>query len=127
MRALMIFDGDCAFCTTSANFMRRRIRPRCDIEPWQRTDIAAFGLTPEDCTTAVQFVTADGRVYSGSRAVMRMLREAPQPWPALGAIGDAPGVAWVADRVYRWIALNRHRLPGGTPACAMPTADMPAA
>ena len=42
MRALMIFDGDCAFCTTSANFMRRRIRPRCDIKPWQRTDIAAF-------------------------------------------------------------------------------------
>ncbi|MBM3687146.1 MAG: DUF393 domain-containing protein, partial [Actinobacteria bacterium] len=42
MRPLMIFDGDCAFCTTSANFMRRRIRPRCDIEPWQRTDIAAF-------------------------------------------------------------------------------------
>ena len=121
-RALMIFDGDCAFCTTSANFMRRRIRPRCDIEPWQRTDIASFGLTEQDCTTAVQFVTAEGRVYSGSRAVMRMLREAPQPWPVVGAIGDAPGVAWVADRVYRWIAVNRHRLPGGTPACAMPAA-----
>ena len=122
MRPLMIFDGDCAFCTTSANFMRRRIRPRCDIEPWQRTDIEAFGLTPAECTTAVQFVTADRRVYSGSRAVMQMLRVAPQPWAALGVIGDAPGVAWVADRVYRWIALNRDRLPGGTPACAMPAA-----
>ncbi|NDC10654.1 MAG: DUF393 domain-containing protein [Oxalobacteraceae bacterium] len=68
MRPLMIFDGDCAFCTTSANFMRRRIRPRCDIEPWQHTDIEAFGLTATECTTAVQFVTADRRVYSGSRS-----------------------------------------------------------
>lgn len=122
MRALLIFDGDCAFCTTSANAMRRWIRPRCDIEPWQRTDIAAFGLTPQECTSAVQFVSEEQRVYSGSRAVMRMLRCAPQPWPVLGVIGDAPGIAWVADRVYRWIAVNRHRLPGGTPACAMPAA-----
>lgn len=122
MRPLMIFDGDCAFCTASANFMRRRIRPRCDIEPWQRTDIEAFGLTPEDCSSAVQFVSADRQVYSGSRAVMRMLREAPPPWPLIGAMGDAPGVAWVADQVYRWIAINRHRLPGSTPACAMPAA-----
>lgn len=122
MRPLLIFDGDCAICTTSANFIRRRIRPRCDIEPWQYTDIARFGLTESDCTTAVQFVTASQQVYSGSRAVMRMLREAPQPWPVIGALGDAPGVAWVADRVYRWIARNRDRLPGSTPACAVPPA-----
>lgn len=119
MRPLLIFDGDCAICTTSANVITRWIRPRCDVEPWQRTDIAAFGLTAQECTTAVQFVNAQRRVYSGSRAVMQMLRTAPQPWPVLGAIGDAPGVAWVADRVYRWIAANRDRLPGSTPACAV--------
>ena len=120
MRALMIFDGECGICTSSANAIRRWIRPDCDIEPWQRTDIAAFGLTETECTQAVQFVTAERRVLSGSRAVMRMLRTAPQPWPVLGAIGDAPGVAWVADRVYRWIAANRDRLPGSTPACSLP-------
>jgi predicted DCC family thiol-disulfide oxidoreductase YuxK len=118
MRPLLIFDGECGICTTSANVMRRWIRPDCDIEPWQRTDIASFGLTPEECSSAVQFVTADRRVYSGSRAVMRMLRTAPLPWPAVGAIGDAPGVAWLADRTYRWVAANRDRLPGSTPACA---------
>jgi predicted DCC family thiol-disulfide oxidoreductase YuxK len=118
MRPLLIFDGECGICTTSANVMRRWIRPDCDIEPWQRTDIASFGLTPEECSSAVQFVTADRRVYSGSRAVMRMLRTAPLPWPAVGALGDSPGIAWVADRTYRWIAANRDRLPGSTPACA---------
>jgi len=119
MRPLLIFDGDCGICTTSANVIRRWIRPRCDIEPWQFTDIADFGLTETDCTTAVQYVDADRHVHSGSRAVMRMLRDAPVPWPAIGAFGDAPGVAWVADKTYRWIAANRDRLPGSTPACAV--------
>lgn len=119
MRPLLIFDGDCGFCTSSVTVIERWIRPRCDIKPWQRTDIAEFDLTEAECTTAVQFVTADRRVYSGSRAVMRMLRTAPPPWPAVGALGDAPGVAWVADRVYRWIATHRERLPGSTPACAV--------
>jgi predicted DCC family thiol-disulfide oxidoreductase YuxK len=119
MRALMIFDGDCGFCTASVNVIRRWIHPDCDIEPWQFTAIEEFDLTPEECTTAVQFVTGDRNVYSGSRAVMQMLRTAPLPWPVLGAIGDAPGVAFIADRVYRWIATNREKLPGSTPACAV--------
>lgn len=116
----MIFDGDCGFCTASVNVIRRWIRPDADIEPWQRTDIARFGLTEEDCTVAVQFVDDQGSVRSGSRAVMAMLRTAPVPWPVIGMLGDAPGVAWVADRTYRWIAANRYRLPGSTPACALP-------
>jgi predicted DCC family thiol-disulfide oxidoreductase YuxK len=115
----MIFDGDCGFCTASVNVIRRWIHPDCDIEPWQFTNIEQFHLTAEECTTAVQFVTSDRSVYSGSRAVMQMLRTAPLPWPVLGAIGDAPGVAFIADHVYRWIATNREKLPGSTPACAV--------
>ena len=118
----MIFDGDCGFCTASVNVIRRWIRPDADIEPWQRTDLAQFGLTEQECTVAVQFVDPQGSVTSGSRAVMAMLRTASLPWPVLGAIGDAPGIAWVADRTYRWIAANRFRLPGSTPACALPAA-----
>ena len=118
----MIFDGECGFCTASVDVIRRWIRPYADIEPWQRTDISRFGLTEEDCTTAVQFIDASGELTSGSRAVMAMLRTAPMPWPVVGRIGDLPGIAWVADRSYRWIAANRHRLPGSTPACALPAA-----
>ena len=118
MRPLLIFDGDCGICTSSARFIRRRIRPDADIEPWQWTDIAAFGLTEAECTSAVQFVQADGSVVAGSRAVMAMLCTAPMPWPVVGAIGDLPVIAWVADRAYRWIATHRHLLPGSTPACA---------
>ena len=117
MRPLMIFDGDCGFCTASVNVIKRWIKPDCDIEPWQFTAIEQFNLVPEECSTAVQYVDAERRVHSGSRAVMRMLRDAPLPWPVIGAIGDAPGIAWIADRTYKWIAINRYKLPGSTPAC----------
>ena len=115
----MIFDGDCGFCTASVNVIRRWIRPDCDIEPWQFTKIEQYNLTPEECTAAVQYVDSERRVYAGSRAVMRMLRDAPIPWPVVGAIGDAPGIAWVADRAYKWIALNRYKLPGPPPSAGM--------
>ena len=58
MRPLMIFDGDCGFCTASVNVIKRWIKPDCDIEPWQFTAIEQFNLVPEECSTAVQYVDA---------------------------------------------------------------------
>ena len=35
-----------------------------------------------------------------------------------GALPFVPPTSWVAEGVYRVVAANRMRLPGGTPACA---------
>lgn len=88
-------------------FMQRRIRPHVTSVAWQSHDLATIGLTSEECSSALQFVTASGEVSSGSRAVMAMLRTARAPWTWLGVVGDAPGVAWAADVVYRIVAENR--------------------
>jgi predicted DCC family thiol-disulfide oxidoreductase YuxK len=45
------------------------------------------------------------------------------PWPAAGAVLSAPLVAQAAQAVYRVVASNRHRLPGGTPACDLDRAE----
>ena len=115
---LLIFDGDCGFCTTSARFVVQRIRPRAYVQPWQRLDLESFGLTEQQCTEAVQWISADGAIFSGSRAMMAMLGTASLPWQLLGSIGEWPPVAVLADRCYRWIAEHRGMLPGATPACA---------
>ena len=40
--------------------------------------------------------------------------------PDLGTIRPIqPPLRWLAPYLYRLIARNRHRLPGGTPACAI--------
>ncbi len=117
---ILLFDGDCAFCTRSARFITDRIRPRADVIAWQAVNLADFGLTPQQCSTALQWVNDSGESRAGAAAITAMLREAGGGWSALGAFGDLPGVRSLAAVTYRVIASNRHRLPGGTAACELP-------
>lgn len=112
----LVYDGDCGFCTTCVHLMDRlRIRPDVVIA-WQHADLDALGLTPEQCSTAVQWVGDDGSHRSGHLAVAAVLRG---PWRPVGLLLAAPGVSWLAARAYDWIAAHRMSLPGGTPACAV--------
>ncbi|HST80302.1 MAG TPA: DCC1-like thiol-disulfide oxidoreductase family protein [Kineosporiaceae bacterium] len=124
-RPVVIFDGDCAICTTLAGVVERRLRPPAVVQPWQRLDLAAYGLSDVDCLEALQYVDADGRVFAAELAVARLLR-ASRPWarPA-GFVIALPGIRSVAGLIYRWVARNRSRLPGGTAACAVPPPAAP--
>ena len=117
---VLVFDGDCGICTTLAGVVERHLRPPAAVQAWQRLDLPALGLTPEACTEALQYVDADGRVHSAEMAVARLLRVS-RPWfrPA-GVVLALPGVRTLAGLAYRWVARNRSRLPGGTPACSVP-------
>ena len=113
----LVFDGDCGFCTTCVRWMARlRIEPETVI-PWQHADLAALGLTPEQCQEKVQWVSGTGEVRSGHLAVAAVLRG---PWRPLGVLLTLPGLSWVAGKAYDWVAAHRTSLPGGTPACALP-------
>jgi predicted DCC family thiol-disulfide oxidoreductase YuxK len=116
-RPLLIYDGDCAFCTTCARLVESRVRPAADVVPWQLTELEPLGLGPEQATDAVQWVGGDGAVRSGHAAIAAMLLSAGPFWRAAGRVLLLPGISWIAARVYRLIAANRYRLPGGTPAC----------
>jgi predicted DCC family thiol-disulfide oxidoreductase YuxK len=41
-------------------------------------------------------------------------------WKAVGVVLQVPPISWLAALVYVVVAKNRHRLPGGTPACKLP-------
>ena len=116
---VLIFDGDCGFCTTSARFLHRWVvRDRAiSIAPWQRLDLDELGLTEDQCLAAVQWVGRDGRVLSGHAAIAAALRAGHPVWRPVGALLVAPGFSWLAARVYSWVSAHRYALPGGTPAC----------
>ena len=117
---VMVFDGDCGFCTSCVEFLGRHVAGGARFVPWQRADLDRLGVTKEQAEAAVLWVAGDGRVAAGPDAVAALFVDAGGVWRRMGeAIRVAPirAIAWP---VYRWIARNRHRFPGGTPACAVP-------
>ena len=85
-------------------------------------DLAALGLTTGEAARAVQWVSPDGQVSAGARAVGRWLWSSGGVWRLPGALCLVPPTSWVAEGVYRLVARFRHRLPGGTAACATDSA-----
>ncbi len=118
-RPLLLYDGDCAFCTTCARLVEKRIRPAAAVVPWQFADLAELGVSEEQASAAVQWVEADGGVRSGHEAVAGMLAAAGPAWRHLGRFLLLPGVSPLAAKAYELVAANRHRLPGSTPACRL--------
>ncbi|MGR8008674.1 thiol-disulfide oxidoreductase DCC family protein [Streptomyces hypolithicus] len=59
-------------------------------------------------------------MYGGPRALAALLKSGRRRWKWLGTALTIPPVSWAARGVYRTIARNRHRLPGGTTACSLP-------
>lgn len=116
-RPVLLYDGDCAFCTTCAQLVERRVRPDAAVTPWQFADLPGLGVTAEQATDAVQWIAADGSVRSGHEAVAAMLLTAGPVFGTAGRFLLLPGVTRVAARAYALVASNRHRLPGSTPAC----------
>ncbi|MGL4746101.1 MAG: thiol-disulfide oxidoreductase DCC family protein [Dermatophilaceae bacterium] len=115
---LLVFDGDCGICTRLAEAAARWIPPRGGTITASRwVDLGRYHLTEEQCRLALQYVDRRGRVYSAQDAVARLLLDSHLWWWPTGAILRLPGIHHLAGLVYRWVARNRYRLPGGTPAC----------
>lgn len=118
-RPLLVFDGDCGFCTSSARVAERWLGLE-HVEAWQFLDLDSLGLTREQCERAVQWVAVDGSIQPAERAVIAALRHAGGAWRVFGEVMNLPGVRHLAAVVYRLVAKYRHRMPGGTPACKLP-------
>jgi predicted DCC family thiol-disulfide oxidoreductase YuxK len=121
-RPVLLYDGDCAFCTRCARALER-IGPDAEIVAWQFADLAELGITEEQATDSVQWARIDGTVRSGHEAIAAVLSTAGPIWRIIGRIVLLPGISWMAAKVYRLVARNRYRLPGGTPACAVTDED----
>ncbi|HEX7745124.1 MAG TPA: DCC1-like thiol-disulfide oxidoreductase family protein [Micromonosporaceae bacterium] len=123
MRPTFVYDGDCAFCTRCAEFIEGRIPTEARVLPWQFADLDALGLTAAECEDAVQWIGADGVRAAGPDAIGRLLGTSSRVWQLAGRVLRARAVRAAAWPAYRWVARNRHRLPGGTAACSLPQAE----
>lgn len=122
-RPMLVFDGDCGFCTRAVTLIFARLRPRAVAVRYQSVDLAALGTTEERARYEVLWT--GGELVGGVRAFSRLLRTCGRPWAALGILLGVPPFRWAAHAVYRLVANNRHRLPGGTDSCALRISGRP--
>lgn len=120
--AVLLYDGDCGFCARSASFLRRHISTPARVVAWQVADLPPLGLTAQECASVLHYV-AGGRISTGPVAIADVLRSAAgrrgYGWRVLGRLLSLPPVLLLAWPVYRMVARNRHRLPGGTATCEL--------
>jgi predicted DCC family thiol-disulfide oxidoreductase YuxK len=116
---LLIFDGDCAFCTTWVNRLREWLPDFPETSPYQWLDIDSYGLTQHDVEHYAWYVSPK-RQFAGHLAFSAILRtQRGAGYRFLGHLLATFPFNIAASIGYSFIAANRHRLPGGTPACAV--------
>jgi predicted DCC family thiol-disulfide oxidoreductase YuxK len=126
-RPTLIYDGDCAFCTSSVRFLEEHLPTGAEIRPWQFTELTEYGVTRERAEHEILWVTPTGQVYGGADAFAKLLLYKGGPWSVVGGALRVAPVSWAAHGVYRLVADNRDRMPGGTAACALPAHLRPGA
>jgi predicted DCC family thiol-disulfide oxidoreductase YuxK len=90
------------------------------IVAWQQADLGTLGVTAEQCQKAVQWVSADStQILSAHKAIARVCKDAGGVFTVAGYAMSLPVVSPIAGVVYRWVARNRQKMPGGTAACAI--------
>jgi predicted DCC family thiol-disulfide oxidoreductase YuxK len=127
MHSVFLFDGDCAFCSTAARWLIRHVPTATEVIAWQHADLDGLGVPVAEVEAAVVLVGPTGR-SSGSVAIAALLRgSGSRAWRGVGRVMALPLIRRLASLVYRQVAANRHRLPGGTPQCALGVGTGPGA
>lgn len=116
-RTILIFDGTCDFCTACAAGLRRLDRGRrLYIVPfqweWARTQV---GLTLPDVEAAAWAILPTGERRRGAAAINAAL-DIVLGTCVCSKMYNHPPTRRLQDRMYEWIARQRRRFPGVTPA-----------
>jgi predicted DCC family thiol-disulfide oxidoreductase YuxK len=122
---VLVYDGECGFCTACASWLARRWTRPARAVPWQLVppdELERWGITVAEAAAAAWWVDEQGRSWRGHLAVARGLAAVGGGWGAVGrSLGVVP-VRWLAAAVYPVVVRHRGRLPGTVPACGV---DLP--
>lgn len=125
---VIFFDGVCNLCHGLVQFVIAR-------DPQARFHFAALqseaarrllppGINPDPDHPDSVVLLENGRVYTHSAAVLRILRQLGGGWAVLSAAGILP--RFLRDAAYRFVARNRYRWFGRQTECWLPTPELKA-
>ncbi len=113
--AVILYDGLCKLCTAQAENLEKLARGRVLSEALQ-TALPRFpGLSEEEALREIKLVSADGRIYGGAEAIVKLVNLGHPFSGKLLYLYYLPGIRQLSDRFYAWVARNRYRLFGKRP------------
>ncbi|WP_343577054.1 DUF393 domain-containing protein [Mycobacterium sp.] len=114
----LFFDGACGMCTRSRDLLLKFDRTgNIQTEPLQSPGVAQrLGIEPETLLDSIRWLDSSGVVYSGAEAANAAVSAAVGTRTPL-VVYRIPGIRFVEDAVYRWVAAHRYKFPGTTPYC----------
>ena len=107
-KPLLIYDGDCAFCTRWIARWKRLTGDAVDYLASRDAGPRFPELLPADLQHAVHLVDVDGRVFSAAEAVLRSLSAAGRFRWVLWMYQSVPGCAALMESAYEFVARRRH-------------------
>ena len=114
---VLIYDGDCAFCTLWVNRLRDWLPSFPTAKTSQSIAIEDYALSTHDVENFAWYITQSHQ-YAGHLATSALLRAQPVfSLRLLGWLLATWPISWLAAGAYSLIARFRHKLPGGTPTC----------
>ncbi|MBY0523827.1 MAG: DUF393 domain-containing protein [Gemmataceae bacterium] len=126
-RAKVLYDGQCAFCLKSIGILKRldwlgRL-DYVDARSAESLPPDAPAVDPERLLEEMHLLTpGGGTLHHGFGAVRWMAWRLPPLWPVAPFL-YVPGVPWLGQRLYLWIARHRFQLvPCHGGVCTLPNA-----
>jgi predicted DCC family thiol-disulfide oxidoreductase YuxK len=107
----ILYDGRCNLCRASVARLRR-MDPKGRVETLDLHDPSVEQRFPQvnrnEAMRLMQAVDSRGRVYSGVDAWVRVFVALPG-WKVIGWLLLVPGIHFIAQHAYAWVARNRYR------------------
>jgi predicted DCC family thiol-disulfide oxidoreductase YuxK len=117
-RGLLLYDGECGFCSRSVRLLERFARKPFEKRPSREV----LATLPQEIASTVSgqmlWLESDGTIWGGSQALLCALRATG--WPFLAFLLGNPVVRPFTRAGYRIVARLRHRL--SPQVCELPPA-----
>jgi predicted DCC family thiol-disulfide oxidoreductase YuxK len=123
--AIVLYDGQCPFCQKSVAILKKldwlkklQYQDARQVDQLPRTEPP---LDPEELLKEMHLVPRAGQsIYRGFKAFRWMAWRLPLCWP-IAPLLYIPGVPWLGNKVYLWVARNRYKLtPCKDGVCELP-------